>query len=180
MVLGAGFAPGPFSFRRERVMLMFCYGTLMNGFGNNYIFKGDPSRGEKPAKFIGPAIADELFQMRARGFPVVKWCGGDDGKDGFPVAGELWDIGESMSMLARLDRLEGYDPSAKHSGLYVRERCRVRLREGDYRAEADMYCATKRSWEYAKEWPKVEPDSNGLLNWSEHNKACKRNDFKAF
>ena len=75
--------------------LLFVYGTLKRGYGNNVLLKD--------ARFVSEAVTfDSSYVMWGRGFPLVI----EGQNDGHPVKGELFYIDEEQ--LASCDRLEGH------------------------------------------------------------------------
>jgi gamma-glutamylcyclotransferase (GGCT)/AIG2-like uncharacterized protein YtfP len=82
--------------------IIFVYGTLMSGNGNNYLMD--------KCKLIGPAkVPGDLY---ASGVPFARFnrmAKHEESDAELPhIEGELWDIDELA--LARLDRLESYRP----------------------------------------------------------------------
>ena len=79
-------------------MLIFVYGTLMTGFGNNYIIS-EANLIDNIARTNTP----EFDLIDFGGFPaLIRKC-----EDGFFVEGELWNVSSSLIM-ERLDNLEGH------------------------------------------------------------------------
>lgn len=97
--------------------LIFVYGTLKNGWGNNVIIADQ--------KFIGKAttVANEYQMYSLGGFPGVV-----DGNNS--IKGELWEVDDGA--FARCDRLEG-QPT-----FYKREVADVAANDGTYQ-KAWMY-----------------------------------------
>ncbi len=91
--------------------LLFCYGTLMRGFGNNRIIADQLFIGE------GKTIEDYAMYNLGR-FPGLK----KDKAGGTRIQGEVWQIDEKA--LANCDRLEG------HPNFYRREKINVELKSG--------------------------------------------------
>ena len=147
-------------------MLMFTYGTLMSGFGNNYLLSGDDGRRGmlKPSKLIGPAVTIKRFKMYGYGFPYIR-----EDEDGYPVLGELWDIGDvendkdAAKVLKTLDMLESVNHDNPANGFYARVRANVKVRNETY--NANLYQATAATWQRAIRSEPVKPDEQGLLNW---------------
>jgi gamma-glutamylaminecyclotransferase len=75
-------------------MKVFVYGTLQRGQGNHRLLADQ--------MFLGEAVTVRHFAMVDVGFPFMLW----DGEETAPVAGELFDIGDDLECLDRLDRLE--------------------------------------------------------------------------
>lgn len=100
-------------------MKFLVYGTLKKAFGNHRILS------EGGAAYLGKAVTLRNFVMLGHGVPFV-W----PETAGYPLQGELYDIGTPLkgnaasSMLSRLDRLEsnGY--------VYQRAKHMVRMVEG--------------------------------------------------
>jgi gamma-glutamylcyclotransferase (GGCT)/AIG2-like uncharacterized protein YtfP len=151
-------------------MLVFMYGTLMCGFGNNRLLqaKGLGDEAVRPAILLGPARTVSRFEMIDVGFPYIK----QNTRKGHPVLGELWDIGESKQMLERLDALEGVNHKQPNRGHYRRNEHNVRL-EGHNKPSqtAWLYEATDATWERAQWRDKVLPNENGVLSWGDIHKA---------
>lgn len=85
----------------------FVYGTLKEGHGNHRILEN--------CKKVGDFTTEPEFTMiHLGGFPGVL----RDGETA--IKGELYEV-EDESVEARLDRLEGYNPTAPESGLYNKE-----------------------------------------------------------
>lgn len=120
-------------------MLVFVYGTLMEGGHNNYILH--------KAKLLGRGFTlDTRFEMMSFGaFPGVVDFRMSDDADEYSlcsIAGEVWDIsGEHEEQtLARLDRLEG------NGAFYTRRPVEVVLPDADRSAVvlAWMYLLPRR------------------------------------
>lgn len=148
-------------------MLIFTYGTLMSGFGNNRLLNG--SEGYRECTLIGPAKTARTFFMRHVGFPVIRACNGID-DDGTYITGEVWDIGDpetdpaSADVLLRMDRLEGVSRSRNpEHGMYMRVEYLV-LVDGEteprkvclYESTAGMWAAQKGAFEIKDgDWRKL-------------------------
>jgi len=72
-------------------MLVFVYGTLKEGYGNNYLL----SSSEKVSSGVM-----EGYKLYDCGFPIAVKSDGDF------ISGEVYDIGDDAMVLNRLDRLE--------------------------------------------------------------------------
>lgn len=80
----------------EHPVLLFVYGTLMTGYGNNHIL-GD-------SRCLGRAhTADTNFAMLNGGVPFVR----QTSRDGTRIAGEIFAV-SSLAVLDAVDRLEGH------------------------------------------------------------------------
>lgn len=85
---------------------VFVYGSLLSGMGNHALLKD--------ATFIGKAKTKAHFKMLDLGwFPGVI-----EDRNGIEIHGEVYEVTEEQ--LHRLDRLEGYNESMPHTGLYNR------------------------------------------------------------
>lgn len=89
-------------------MKVFVYGTLKNGYGNNRLLSN--------STFVSNHIVAG-YKLYNVGFPVAI------PDENSSVEGEVWDIGDSTSTLASLDRLEGegymYDRVQVDSDLHM-------------------------------------------------------------
>jgi gamma-glutamylaminecyclotransferase len=97
--------------------LVFVYGTLKRGHGNNRLLTG--------SEFVGEAETDPALYMANGGIPFVWTEGGPLHR----VKGEVFRVDDAV--LARLDRLEG------HPTNYRREEVEVLL--GEQRVTACIY-----------------------------------------
>lgn len=95
--------------------LVFVYGSLMRGFGNNGLLREQ--------SFQGNATADSLSLFSLGAFPAALHGSGS-------VKGELWLVDDDA--LARLDRLEG------HPTFYERQD-HVALTESGHEVGMQMY-----------------------------------------
>ena len=138
-------------------MKFLVYGTLKKAFGNHRILE----RGK--AEFIGAAITQDSFVMTGYGVPFV-W----PHEDGYPLLGEVYDIGDLSDMNARrtladLDRLEG------NGFVYERKEHVVRIVGSDdvhtvwiYEAMAHYREAPKPDHPHVTHWL----NGDGVLEWS--------------
>ena len=99
-------------------MKFFVYGTLKRAFGNHRILQ------HGGAAFLGRAVTLDPYVMENVGFPFV-W----QHDEGWPVAGELFDIGDAIfqpakTTLYQLDRLEA------NGRMYQRRQRSVRMLTG--------------------------------------------------
>jgi gamma-glutamylcyclotransferase (GGCT)/AIG2-like uncharacterized protein YtfP len=84
------------------VTLLFVYGTLKRGFGNNRFLDGQ--------KFMGNAVSTEPhYFMTGDGIPYLH----EDDQNGKFVVGEIWEVSDAA--LEAIDGLEG------HPNHYCRE-----------------------------------------------------------
>ena len=104
--------------------LVFVYGTLKRGYGNNRLLRdGD-------ARFIGEASTlFPYFRLYGRGIPFMALE--RDESRGLNVKGEVWEV--DPNCLQRLDWLEG------HPHMYTRQTIEVLTDEGPCQAEAYLY-----------------------------------------
>ena len=73
-------------------MLIFTYGTLKRGHGNNHYMRG--------CRFVGDAVSTEAaYSMNGRGFPFLY-------QGNQYVLGEVWEVPEEA--VPAIDRLEGH------------------------------------------------------------------------
>jgi len=137
--------------------LLFVYGTLQKGHGNNRVLIGDNG---KQATLLGSATTMPKFYMAGGGFPRV----GKSVLGEFPasverqdhlgqVKGEVWSISDVA--LKACDRLEG------HPTFYRREVIPVTLDKDRIKLRPWMYviCEPFRSYEC------LEKDKQGVLKW---------------
>lgn len=110
--------------------LVFVYGTLQSGHGNNRLF-GESS------KCLGEAVTKTEFLLTNVGFPYMIPERELQNPDlSAPVQGELWLVTE-QSVLDDLDRLEGVD-----FGHYRHETVDVLLKKGGtYTATCYVPCS---------------------------------------
>lgn len=107
--------------------LVFVYGTLKKGFGNNVLLAD--------AEFLGEAItADEAYVMTGRGIPFVHLVK----QDGHRIVGEVYSVTEPQ--LRSLDGLEG------HPTWYERQQIPVHV--SDYREGAGYLELDTVAWIY--------------------------------
>ena len=72
--------------------LVFVYGSLKKGFGNNYHL-------QENAEYLGDFVTEPIFTMYSLGgFPAIR----EKGRT--PITGEVYRVGS----LSSLDRLEGH------------------------------------------------------------------------
>jgi gamma-glutamylcyclotransferase (GGCT)/AIG2-like uncharacterized protein YtfP len=92
-------------------VMVFVYGTLKRGHGNNYLLDG--------AEFVGEAASvGACYRVLDGGFPRAF----DARDDGHPIFGEVFAV--DLKTLRNLDRLEG------HPRWYRRRRRRFRFADG--------------------------------------------------
>lgn len=81
--------------------LVFVYGTLKSGYGNNRILKG--------SKLVAEATTEDDFLLTDTGFPYLipqNALTATEGVTTAPVRGELWEV-TSEDVMDNLDSLEG-------------------------------------------------------------------------
>ena len=135
--------------------LIFCYGTLKKGFGNN------PLLVRHQSLFMGPAITVRKFLLND-GFPVVFTLPERPSKfeEMTPymghVIGELWCVTDDG--LAACDHLEG------HPHAYCRTPIEVIYGEDKQTVTAGAYLMT-----LDRRFPDLQkPDKEGFLEWGRH------------
>jgi gamma-glutamylcyclotransferase (GGCT)/AIG2-like uncharacterized protein YtfP len=138
-------------------MYIFVYGTLMTGYGNNYLL----DQNQEGVTFIGKAVSkDSHYFMVDVGFPMVFDPTYHD--DEFPmtnhigkIKGELYFV-TNPEVLSNLDSLEG------HPRWYVR-------------TESDFHCMDEvvpaqyyrmQDLDYTNS-EAVIPNEDGVLDWSD-------------
>lgn len=77
----------------EKTVLLFAYGTLMSGYGNNQYLRNQ--------KLIGAGTTDEQYTMYASGIPFI-----NENKQTSQIHGELWEV--NINALPAIDALEGH------------------------------------------------------------------------
>jgi len=77
----------------QKTVLLFVYGTLMSGFGNNVLLRDQ--------ELIGPGETINEYTMYASGIPFVS-----DEEQTSRIKGELWAV--QPSRMPSLDGLEGH------------------------------------------------------------------------
>lgn len=90
----------------DRHHLVFVYGTLKRGHGNNHILEGQ--------RMVGPAVTRRRFHVTCVGFPIA-YRGGPDPR---PLQGELYAVDDWA--LIRMDRLEGVPRHYQRTSAKVR------------------------------------------------------------
>ena len=106
----------------EEKTLVFVYGTLKSGHGNNHILQdGD-------ARLVGEARTLPVFRLYARYIPYLVPA---TVTHGLRVKGEVWEV--DARTLERMDRLEG------HPHMYTRTTVEVETDEGFRQAEAYLW-----------------------------------------
>ena len=123
--------------------LLFVYGTLKRGHGNNHHILSN-------AKFIGAALSADCYRMLHGGVPFLL-----DDPEGHPVVGEIFAVNDEE--LAACDRLEG------HPQHYQRVE-RSFLIGPDQPVTAWVYLWNP--WQRAEDFlDRVQPDADGLIEW---------------
>jgi len=77
----------------EKTVLLFAYGTLMSGFGNNRLIEDQ--------KLIGAGETSEQYTMYGSGIPFV-----NENEKTSTIKGELWEV--TNERLPSVDGLEGH------------------------------------------------------------------------
>jgi gamma-glutamylcyclotransferase (GGCT)/AIG2-like uncharacterized protein YtfP len=129
-------------------MYVFVYGTLKEGYGNNYLLGRE--------EFIGKAEALEPFSMFNSGFPVLTQA---EPEMYGVVKGEIYRI-LAESTLKNLDALEG------NGSMYSREVRIFQLEDGT-NISAWVYIGVTDYWERAfnNKDRFYQPNEDGILNW---------------
>lgn len=126
--------------------LIFVYGTLKKGYGNNTLLHS--------AEFVGNAQTVRPFKMYSYGgFPVVFETNDDKSA---PVYGEMYRVKDARTMHS-LDSLEG------HPDWFCRTPVVVKTPEGEY-TEVEMYIG-QPAQHNVQHVPLVKPNNNGCLEW---------------
>ncbi len=130
-------------------MLIFVYGTLMTGFGNNYLI----TEGE---------LVDNIARTYDSAFDLLDFGGFPalikKAEDGFFVEGELWDVPSSL-VKERLDMLEG------HPNFYRRQLIKIYSYlegAGEYTGEVLAYIIDNPT---SYNLPVVQYYKNGVKRW---------------
>lgn len=126
---------------------VFVFGTLKRGYSNHHVLGPH-------AKLVGEAETTSCYRMFSVGFPVII----EDG-DGYPVAGELYDV--PPKQLIWLDQLEG------EGRMYHRKVTEVTLKSGGP-IECYIYVGADEYW--SRQFAGREPDrlnEDGLHEWPE-------------
>ncbi len=117
-------------------MKVFVYGTLKRGYGNGKRLL------EPTSTFISEHIIDG-YKLLDSGFPVAA------PSPNSKVKGEIWDIGDSDSVLNSLDRLEG------EGWLYSRK---------EIEPDLFMYVGIDRAFRFDS--MREIPHTNNVYEWS--------------
>ena len=104
---------------------LFVYGTLMQGFPLHPLLEGQ-------TRFLGEG------QVRARLFSLGSFPGAVADPKGV-VLGEVYDSGNMINLLSRIDEEEEYDPTDEAGSLFIRREVPVRFLEDG---------RTVRAWAY--------------------------------
>jgi gamma-glutamylcyclotransferase (GGCT)/AIG2-like uncharacterized protein YtfP len=136
-------------------MLVFVYGTLKRGYGNNRILQ------HGQAVFLSEGVV-RGFRIFGVGFPIAQI------HDESSVLGELWDIGyddepRMARTLANLDSLEGYRENDPDHSMYIRKEVLVETDEGT--KEASMYVGNVPFWD-RREYNWCPKNEDGHHVWS--------------
>lgn len=124
------------------------YGTLKRGYGNHGVLGNSKFLCEGTTK-------DSIYSMYDGGFPFVSaTLGNKIGR----IKGELYLV-EEENIMGALDRLEGVPY------LYIHERVKV-VTEDDILVDAIMYVASSGSDEGLKFDEAMEPNEEGILEWT--------------
>ena len=97
----------------KNTILLFAYGTLMSGYGNNYYLRNQ--------KFIGNGTTNEKYTMYASGIPFI-----NEEEKTSQIHGELWEV--DIKALPYIDALEG------HPDWYQRKQVLVTVNGNEYTA----------------------------------------------
>lgn len=125
--------------------LMFVYGTLKRGYGNN-------ARCLSSSKFLGEAVtAEPFYEMQNYGFPILF-------EGNFKASGEIF--AASPEDLKMCDRLEG------HPGMYCREKRQFVM--GNETVTAWVYL-----WQGEEDGDKMELSAEGVYTWEQPSRRIK-------
>jgi gamma-glutamylcyclotransferase (GGCT)/AIG2-like uncharacterized protein YtfP len=130
-------------------MFVVVYGTLKRGYGNNRLLQ--------TSNFVSECIVPG-YLLRNAGFPVA-----------FPdqdssLKGELWDIGDDLSTLSNLDRLESNGRMYQRTLVEAIHPAENPLREI---MAAEMYVGVHEFWNrLGDEQLPLCPVVNGYYKWS--------------
>ncbi len=128
---------------------VFVYGSLKRGAARNDLLKA--------AVFAGNAITAAPFRMLDGPYPVLR----DNGADGFPVSGEVYEVDERT--LAELDDYEGVGER-----LYDRVEIDVVIAHETQVRRAFAYIGCADHWDRQPQQLYLTLDDNGHLDWSPH------------
>lgn len=98
---------------KKNTVLLFAYGTLMSGYGNNHYLRNQ--------KLIGAGTTDKEYTMYASGIPFI-----NENEKTSQIHGELWEV--ESSALPYIDNLEG------HPNWYQRKQIPVTVNGEKYTA----------------------------------------------
>lgn len=134
--------------------LVFVYGTLKQGYGNNRLLQN--------ADFIGDAVTVEKYRMLHGGFPIVL-----DDQQKFQIHGELYRVTDHQ--LRNCDSLEGYHGEGRHN-MYDRKTIKVRTAHDEEGKAVEHECFIyigAESWKRYPDRPEfTRTNPAGALNWS--------------
>ena len=108
----------------SKKVLLFVYGTLLQGFSNHQVIEG--------STFVGPAVTENQFTMYSNGYyPAITKI------ERYHVIGEVYEI--DSETFKNCDFLEGYNEKHPEKGLYDREQIDVILIETGHSVRAWVY-----------------------------------------
>jgi gamma-glutamylaminecyclotransferase len=128
------------------VSLVFVYGTLKRGYGNNYILRN--------AAFVSEGQTLARCRLFNSGFPVLRRRLNRDGPWNAPVRGEVFEVTDAATM-RRLDSLEG------EGRMYHRRRKKIQLDNGQT-VMAFAYVGDARAFRHCR----IYPTPVGAYEWS--------------
>jgi gamma-glutamylaminecyclotransferase len=131
--------------------LVFVYGTLKRGYGNNHILA--------QSKLLGEGQTVARCRLYDAGFPVLRRRTNRDGAWNAPVRGEVYEV-TSQETMDRLDRLEG------EGHMYHRRRKKIQLDSGEV-VMAYAYVGDARFWGGGR--VRLYPEPVNAYEWSRGN-----------
>jgi len=136
--------------KERKKYLVFVYGTLKKGYGNNYLLKN--------SKFVGMGFTKNKYFMQREGIAFPYALPSDYFKE-IPehykghILGEVYEVDERT--LERLDMLEG------HPNFYQREITTIILEDG-----TEVQTFIYHYYDFYGEEYLIEPDEHGFIEWN--------------
>jgi len=130
----------------------FVYGTLRRGQRFFQRFAGDVST------VTLATMTATLYDLPRRGYPIAV----DSGVD--TIMGEIMVFPDPVKTLARLDRLEGYDPGKPEAGEYTRYVREAMPLDGAAPVPCWVYLATQRQFATLKDEAILIPGGDWLAH----------------